>query len=282
MRLIKVTGGLGNQMFIYAFYYHMQKIHPNTCLDLSDMKHYHVHHGYELHKVFAHLPANEICINRVVKKVMEFLFFRTILERKQPYGAVEVFMRKRFWPLVYFKGFYQSELFFAPVAGEIRRLFAFDASKANARSRELAARLAADPRSVSLHVRRGDYATAKHWENLGSVCGLAYYRNALEELGRRVPGAAFYVFSDDVPWAKENLPLPEAVYVDWNKGEDSWQDMWLMSLCRNHVICNSSFSWWGAWLDPHADKVVVAPERWFRNGEAPSICPESWIKVPIN
>ena len=281
MRLIKVTGGLGNQMFIYAFYYHMKKRYPDTYLDLSDMKHYRVHHGYELHEVFD-LPADEVCMNRWVKKVVEFLFFATVLERKQPYCAVEVFMRKRFWPLVYFKGFYQSERFFYAVKEEIRALFSFDATKANEKSRRLAVELVSAPCAVSLHVRRGDYATEKHWENLGSICGLNYYRRAIEEMERRLSMPVFYVFSDDLLWVKTYLPLENVVYVDWNKGKDSWQDMWLMSLCRNHVICNSSFSWWGAWLDAHADKLVIAPERWFRHGEASFICPESWIRIPVN
>ena len=81
MRLIKMTGGLGNQMFIYAFYLRMKKRHTNTRIDLSDMMHYNVHHGYEMHRVF-NLPKTEFCINQPLKKVIEFLFFKKIYERK--------------------------------------------------------------------------------------------------------------------------------------------------------------------------------------------------------
>ena len=107
MRLIKVTGGLGNQMFIYAFYMQMKKRFPHVYIDLSDMVHYHVHYGYEMNHVF-NLPRTEFCMNQTLKKVIEFLFFKTILERKQK-GSMKPYERSYVWPLIYFKGFYQSE-----------------------------------------------------------------------------------------------------------------------------------------------------------------------------
>lgn len=279
MRLIKMTGGLGNQMFIYAFYLKMKQRFANTRIDLSDMMHYHVHHGYEMNRVFA-LPQVEFCMNRTWKKVLEFLFFKTILERKQK--SLDAFWKPYAWPFIYFKGFYQSERFFSDIEQEVRKAFAFDMSKASDRSVQMAARMDNDVNSVSLHVRRGDYLEPKHWENTGSVCQLPYYRNAIAEIKSRLKNPVFYVFSDDLEWVKENLPLDNAVYIDWNKGNDSWQDMMLMSHCRHHIICNSTFSWWGAWLDAHKDKTVIVPERWFRYVETPYIYPEGWIKVSIN
>jgi len=274
-----MTGGLGNQMFIYAFYLDMKRRFPHTRIDLSDMQHYHVHNGYELPDVFG-LPREEFCTNRTLKKVLEFLFFRTVLERKQDLDTLHAFRRSYPWPLVYFKGFYQSERFFLDSEAEVRRAFTFREERAGSATRQLLERIGGDESACSLHVRRGDYLQPRHWENTGSVCGLPYYRNAVAEMLRRKPGSRFYVFSDDIGWVKENLPLPrEAVYVDWNHGTDSWQDMMLMSRCRAHVICNSSFSWWAAWLDPHADKVVVAPERWYRHSPAPYILPAGWIKA---
>lgn len=89
-------------------------------------------------------------------------------------------------------------------------------------------------------------------------------------------------FSDDIVWVRENLPLQNAVYIDWNTGEDSWQDMMLMSHCKHHIICNSTFSWWGAWLNPSIDKTVIVPSRWFQYSETPDIYPTGWIKVPVD
>lgn len=138
MRLIKMTGGLGNQMFIYAFYLKMKQRFANTRIDLSDMMHYHVHHGYEMNRVFA-LPQVEFCMNRTWKKVLEFLFFKTILERKQK--SLDAFWKPYAWPFIYFKGFYQSERFFSDIEQEVRKAFAFDMSKASDRSVQMAARM---------------------------------------------------------------------------------------------------------------------------------------------
>lgn len=257
----------------------MKKLFPHTKIDLSDMMHYHVHHGYEMNRVFA-LPHVEFCMNRTGKKILEFLFFKTILERKQK--GLELFWKSYAWPLVYFKGFYQSERFFADIEADVRKAFTFDMTQVSERSKEMAARMDADLNAVSLHIRRGDYLEPKHWENTGSVCQLPYYQNAIAAIKKQLANPVFYVFSDDLAWVRENLPLDNAVYIDWNKGNDSWQDMMLMSHCRHHIICNSTFSWWGAWLDSHKDKTVIVPERWFRHTETPYIYPEGWIKVPIN
>lgn len=136
MRLIKMTGGLGNQMFIYAFYLKMKKLFPHTKIDLSDMMHYHVHHGYEMNRVFA-LPHTEFCINRTLKKLMEFLLCKVVYERKQKNGSMEAFEKKYAWPLIYFKGFYQSERFFADIEDDVRKTFCFNMELINIRSREM-------------------------------------------------------------------------------------------------------------------------------------------------
>lgn len=110
MRFIKMTGGLGNQMFIYAFYMRMKKHYSNTRIDLSDMVHYKAHNGYEMHRVF-NLPPIEFRINQPLKKVIEFLFFKKIYERKQVPSSLVPYDKKYFWPLLYFKGFYQRNVF---------------------------------------------------------------------------------------------------------------------------------------------------------------------------
>ena len=280
MRLIKMTGGLGNQMFIYAMYLKMKTIFPDVRIDLSDMVHYQVHYGYEMNKVF-HLPRTEFCINRSLKKIIEFLLFKTILERKQG-GSLVPYTRKYHWPWIYFKGFYQSEKYFAGIEKEVREAFVFDIRRASRRSLRAMQEIKADPHAVSIHVRRGDYLLEKHWKALGWICQSSYYLNALAALEKRVKHPHYYVFSEDLNWVRQNLPLTKAEFIDWNKGEDSWQDMMLMSHCRHHIICNSTFSWWGAWLNPRKNKAVIVPSRWFMKEETPYIYPVSWIKVPIN
>lgn len=278
MRLIKMTGGLGNQMFIYAFYLQMKRSFGNVYIDLSDIMHYDVHYGYEMNKVFG-LPQTEFCIRQWVKKVMEFLFFKTIIERKQK--SMEAFSCSYIWPLIYFKGFYQSEKYFSEVKDEVRRLFSFDISRANKRSLDMMRQMDNDPKAVSLHIRRGDYLQPKHWEAIGRICQLPYYRNALEEMEKRVKTPHYYVFSEDLDWVKQNLPMDNATFIDWNKGEDSWQDMMLMSHCRHHIICNSTFSWWGAWLNPSEEKLVVMPDQWTSQADSSAFMAEqgNWIRV---
>lgn len=277
-----MTGGLGNQMFIYAFYMKMKRLFPNTRIDLSDMMHYHVHNGYELHRIFQQLPEDEFCMPQKTKKVIEFLFFKTILERKQDLTTLRAFFKRRLWPLVYFKGFYQDERYFKDIEDEVRGAFAFNTAFCNEKTQRMLRQIEADEDAVSLHVRRGDYLQPSVWRNTGCVCQLPYYRDAVRQLEERLPRTPhYYVFSDDIEWATAHLPLKNATFITWNKADESWQDMLLMSRCRHHVICNSTFSWWGAWLNPRRDKIVMAPARWSALAEMPYICPKDWTLVPV-
>ncbi len=157
--------------------------------------------------------------------------------------------------------------------------FAFDMNKANGRTQYMSFKMKADPQAVSIHVRRGDYVSEKHWKSLGCICQRSYYLMALSEIERKVNQPHYYVFSEDLDWVREHLPLTSATFVDWNKGEDSWQDMMLMSCCHHHIICNSTFSWWGAWLNPLSDKIVVAPKRWAEGRSSSDIDPKTLVTV---
>ena len=156
MRLIKMTGGLGNQMFIYAFYLKMKKLFPHTKIDLSDMMHYHVHHGYEMNRVFA-LPHTECGIKRTLQKLMAFVLWKVGDVRKQNSGAMAAFEKKYAWPLIYFKGFYQSERFFADIEDDVRKTFCFNMELINIRSREMMKVIDEDEHAVSIKILRGDY-----------------------------------------------------------------------------------------------------------------------------
>ncbi len=281
MRLIKMTGGLGNQMFIYAFYMKMKRLYPDTRIDLSDMVHYHAHHGYELHRIFPHLPNDEFCINQALKKTVEFLFFRTIIERKQPQDAQDAFWRPHRWPLVYFKGFYQSERFFQDIIPEVRAAFRFTDALGNEQTRLLLQQMGTQENSVSLHVRRGDYQLPKFYASIGCVCSEQYYQDAIDHVLQHVREPHFYVFSDDMEWVRAHLQVPNATYVSHNQGTDSWQDMMLMSRCRHNIISNSTFSWWGAWLNDNPHKFVLCPDKWAATYDMPYIIPHQWTKIPV-
>jgi hypothetical protein len=167
----------------------------------------------------------------------------------------------------YLVGYWQSFRYFEEIgpriAGELEPV-----EELSRQSSETAERIEAR-NAVAVHVRRGDYVTLPTAARMHGALPPSYYEAAFAHVRERVAAPRFFVFSDDPVWCRANLPVAadESVFVDHNPGPDAWQDLMLMARCRHHVIANSSFSWWGAWLadqrQPVADRVVIAPERWF-------------------
>lgn len=183
--------------------------------------------------------------------------------------------------IIYLAGLWQNEGWFAPVTNLIRHEFTFPpiADDANAAlSRQIQS-----TNAVSLHVRRGDYLTEPNFASVAHVCSIEYYERAVAYIASRVPIPVFYIFSDELDWVKQHLVIPyPCVYVDANEGGKNYEDMRLMSLCRHHIIANSTFSWWGAWLNAKPDKIVIAPEKWLpkSNGAAARhVIPPNWISM---
>lgn len=185
------------------------------------------------------------------------------------------------WPdPIYLRGYWQSEKYFAHIAPTIRQDYTFPAFS-NDQNAEMAARISEDL-AISLHLRRGDYVAL----NAHGLCDAKYYNTALTRLLDGLTGEpTVYVFSDEPEWAKANLPLPcNKVVVDFNGPDTDFEDMRLMSLCRHNIIANSSFSWWAAWLNTHAEKRVMAPSKWL-NDPALQIrdnIPESWEQIEVS
>ena len=165
---------------------------------------------------------------------------------------------------------------------EIRTIYKFDTSKLNAKSSNLKRTVLDKCNTVSLHIRRGDKMSEANMKIYGGICTEEYYRKAVDYIKARVDDPTFVVFSDDIEWTKDNIHLDNCVYVDWNKGEDSWQDMCLMSFCKHNINANSTFSWWGAWLNSNPDKIVVVPSAYIQGVCTPDIWPEKWIKMSSN
>ena len=181
---------------------------------------------------------------------------------------------------VYLDGYWQSERYFSDVAETIREDLRIITPPSPENATHLAA-IATCP-AVSLHVRRGDYLTPKHQAYHGS-CSMDYYAKALEFVASRMTAEPIiYVFSDEPEWARDNLTLPfQKRVMAHNDSANSYEDMRLMSACRHHIIANSTFSWWGAWLNPSPDKIVVAPQRWFADPKVdnPDIVPDGWHRI---
>jgi hypothetical protein len=138
----------------------------------------------------------------------------------------------------------------------------------------------ANVQAVSLHVRRGDYATDRAITQIHGLASQEYYQAAIQKVAERVDHPHFFVFSDEIAWAKENLRLPfPATYIDHNGADYDYEDLRLISHCRYHILANSTFSWWGAWLATFPEKFVIAPRHWFAdlNSVPPSIYPPEWM-----
>jgi hypothetical protein len=133
-------------------------------------------------------------------------------------------------------------------------------------------------------VRRGDYLKPRVRAAFGDICTAEYYREAVAYIRQKTADPVFFIFSDDIQWVKDNLPLPGAVYVTGNTGLTGFRDMQLMSCCKHHIIANSTFSWWGAWLNQTPGKIVVAPAKWghgqFKNYSR-KLLPPSWHRIEL-
>lgn len=178
-------------------------------------------------------------------------------------------------------GYWQSERYFADFEEQIRCELSVR-TQPSAKNEQLLAEIAGLP-AVSLHIRRGDYVNNPQANAAHGICTLEYYRSAALLISERMPEEPiFYVFSDEPEWAKTNLDLPFEIRVmDHNDGDHNYEDLRLMAACRHHVIANSTFSWWGAWLNPSLEKIVIAPKQWFADPSLknPDILPPSWITL---
>jgi hypothetical protein len=180
----------------------------------------------------------------------------------------------------YLVGYWQTEKYFNSVRPQLLRDFSFKA-KPNAKNTATAKQITST-NAVSLHVRRGDYASDATTNQFHGLSPLEYYRRAIELVAGKVKAPHFFVFSDDPQWCKDNLATGHpTTYVTNNDGNTGHEDMRLMVQCQHHIIANSSFSWWGAWLDEKPKPIVVAPERWFNDPavDTKDIYAKGWIKL---
>lgn len=280
MIIVRLTDGLGNQMFQYAFGRALSvRRGVPLRLDLSAYRRerkrtYGLNHfltteafvtDEEALRVVTR-PLDPGCAwwNQPVVKEPHFHYSEDVL--RVPSSG-------------YFTGYWQSERHFADLAALIRLEFTPRQPLSGA-NLEIA-RMIAVRNAVSLHVRRGDYVSDSTVNALHGVCGLDYYRQAVAHMAAWVERPEFFVFTDDPDWTRANLKLDFPAYLITHNGNAPVEDLRLMSLCRHHIIANSSFSWWGAWLAGRPDQVVCAPQRWFAAypHDTRDLTPEHWTRL---
>lgn len=296
MIIVNIIGGLGNQMFQYAFAYSVAKrTNQQLKLDISDFNSYNLH-NYELD--LFHINGDfatkkelyKLGIKKfdVIFKIMRRLRRLHRLSRslkilipllKQHYFENGLSFDDNVFNVkgdTYFSGYWQSEKYFKDDRSAILKMFTLK-EDANIKTKDYRQEIL-NTQSVSLHIRRGDYITNQETNNCHGVCSMAYYQKSINYI--KTKESHFFIFSDDLNWAKANLDfINNKTFVELDKNIPDHEEMYLMSLCKHNIIANSSFSWWGAWLNQNEDKTVIAPEKWFATDKlnTSDLIPKNWI-----
>lgn len=291
--MVELNGGLGNQMFQYAFGRALSlKYDCDFYINIDTLKkgisnRYFTARQFELN-IFD-IKAREAGENEIRKFSSNNLLAK-IFKKQKSKNIIFIERSFKYHPEseniqgnVYLKGYWQTEKYFTKWRNAIMKDFTFLLDK-----NKLTQKIGEDislKNSVSIHIRRGDYLTSPSSNEVHGVLPLQYYIEAMEVIQNKVSDAFFFVFSDDSNWVKQQFfkDKNNMVIVDHNTEKESWQDMYLMSLCNHNIIANSSFSWWGAWLNNKPGKIVIAPLKWFANvdlnTQTSDIIPDSWIKL---
>ena len=280
MIYMRIWEGLGNQLFQYAYIRALQLRNQETvrlCVlpDQGDR----TIRNYELDKLAITIPRGRIFekvavyIERyeTIKKMVQFIgekvdFYGYVEEENVKYKKDLKYLRGNY----YISGWFQNEKYFEEFETIIRR--EIRPRKKIRVSKELKDILN-HKNTVSVHIRRGDYA---RYQN---ILDKEYYEKALAVIREQVENAFLVVFSDDLNWVMKNMQFGNDVYyIDKNEGLEDYEELFVMSRCKHNVIANSTFSWWGAWLNPNEDKIVVGPKQWFARNKL-NIMPDAWLKV---
>jgi len=293
MIFLKITGGLGNQMFQFAAAFALaQQKNTTIGIDLSDIntkegKKNFTYRNFQLDRTFnisnyeivPSFTYSFLTENKITDKIKRLFVKGSVFYEKHLTFDSTFFNAK---PNAFIEGYFQSEKYFKDFEKEIRQQFSFKQNP-NFKTKNLLDNLK-DINSIAIHIRRGDYVNNKAINSMHGACSLDYYKKALNHFD--LNEHKLFFFSDDINWVKENfnfIDINKSTFIDWNDDDNAWQDMLIMSKCKNFIIANSSFSWWGAWLSINSTKKVIAPKQWFndknKNNQTKDLIPTSWIKV---
>ncbi len=293
MVIVQLIGGLGNQLFQYAFGRRLALLKKtNLKLDHSSFD-----KSYKLRKYsLSHFDIEENFVSPEETKKYKNFFSRSFAKVNQMNrNKLALYYSRKYVKEqsflfdanilkvssdVYVEGLWQTEKYFKEIEFELRKELVFKTAPSEPNKRM--ADEIMNTTSVSLHVRRADYVTDVKSNQVHGACGLDYYKKAIAFIAERFENPNFYVFSDDMNWTRSNLLLDfPTKYVDYNNADTDYEDLRLMSLCKHNIIANSTFSWWGAWLNANSKKIVIAPEKWFNDSSKTSVdlIPEKWHKI---
>lgn len=285
MVIAKLIGGLGNQMFQYALGRRLSvKLSSNLKLDTSGFQIYKLHdygmHCFDLEN-FTNTcikPSNSPLyrkINRFLPSKFHF-GYKHVLENCFSFDKQILKLRGD----LYLDGYWQSEKYFREIRSTLLSDFTIKYTQ-DTQNLETSSKIKSC-QAISLHIRRGDYVNNAQTLEKHGVCDLDYYYRAIAYVGERISDPSFFIFSDDPDWAKENLKIDYPMtFISNNDASKNYEDLRLMSQCIHNIIANSSFSWWGAWLNENPNKIVIAPKRWFNDSSVNTtdLIPETWLSL---
>ena len=287
MIIVRLYGGLGNQLFQFATARRLsEKLETELVLDIANLERT-VANITTRHYELMHYPICARLLSSDEKRIAK-LFTNKFLKRlplRKPWSSY----REKYFHFdpnvlnlgdnVYLDGYWQSNKYFEDIE-DILRLELNSQKEMSVADKKTWVEINTSD-SIAIHVRRGDYVSVESVAQTHGVCSLDYYRSAIDFVTHKVKKPKFFIFSDDPKWVSEHLSTGYPTsYVTHNGPEDAFQDLRLISLCKHQIIANSSFSWWGAWLNTNAEKIVVAPRRWFLDKRDTSdMCPESWNRI---
>ena len=288
----RLNGGLGNQLFQYAAGRALAfRLGVELVLDTSTLRRHNARTTpriLELNRfrhVAKELPAHESRILPWLHRLPRFSKcwspWQVCVERGTTFQAGFTSLADQ----TYLVGYWQSHRYFSEISSQLMSELQ-PVDDIGLSSQAIVEQIDSSE-SVALHVRRGDYVSLASAASFHGVLPLSYYQSALSHLRGQIIAPKVFVFSDDSDWCRANLSLESsAVVVDHNTGADAWQDLLLLARCRHHVIANSSFSWWGAWLADQRQmnmaRIVIAPNRWFAHQTDLNLndrFPAHWVKL---
>lgn len=291
--VVKIWGGLGNQMFQYATARALAiENNADLLVDTSTFLKNTVHEtprNYRLN-VFSNIGlkiADPQMISEIVpvfkigflNKVYKIINKNIRLNKKHKLEKGLIYSKiKMDTEVLYLDGYWQSEKYFLAKSDFIFNDFDLNDLRENQLLKPIIDKIDSKI-SISIHVRRGDYVTNSQANAYHGTCDLNYYARAIAKIVGLLSeqDVFFFIFSDDVVWCKENLNIPyDHTYVIT---KEDYHDLYLMSICKHNIIANSSFSWWGAWLNSNNNKKVIVPEKWFAQNVETDLIPEKWIKI---
>lgn len=293
MDIIRMTGGLGNQMFQYALYLKLTAMGRTVKFD--DYSEYQLENARPIMLWCFGIDYPKASREEINEITDGFMTLKDKVRRKLTGRKSREYQEKdcNFDPEVltrtpaYLTGYFQSEKYFQDIAEKVREAFVFrPVIFENLPEERKTAVFAYEKRmkesfAVSVHIRRGDYLTSS--EVYGGNCTEEYYKRAISLMKEKYPQAVFFVFSNDSVWTKkwllENYGEEEFLLIEGSDEDSGYLDLYLMRMCRCHILANSSFSWWGAWLNPSREKCVIAPARWFNNQDCRDIYTPEMIRI---